>query len=104
MPSKVKSSTDDPIFTRGDVAKILNVTTLTIANREKAKKYPQPRRDVNGYRIYSLQDVFTLQLITYNCIDARPIMSALFDKGFRDAKDLTRMIDRALDKRKQSII
>ena len=42
----------EPIFTRSDLAQILNVSPLTIANREKSKKYPNPKRDLNKYRIY----------------------------------------------------
>lgn len=86
----------EPIFTRGDVAKILNVTPLTIANREKAKKYPEPKRDLNNYRIYILNDVLNLQLLTYSAIDPRPIISILYDKGYRDTKALGKLIDDAL--------
>ena len=38
----------EPIFTRSDVAQILNVSPLTVANREKTKKYPVPKRDLNN--------------------------------------------------------
>jgi hypothetical protein len=91
---------DEPTFTRGDVAKILNVTPLTVANREKANKYPEPRRDVNNYRIYSINDVLNLQLITYKAIDPRPIISVLYDKGYRDEKRLSKILDSALSARK----
>lgn len=93
------STPKDPVFTRGDVAKILNVSPLTIANREKAKKYPQPNRDINGYRIYSLNDVFNLQLITFRTIDQKPIISILYDKGFRDHKQVAFILDAAMAKR-----
>jgi hypothetical protein len=83
----------EPKFTRKDVARILNVTTLTIANREKAGKYPPPRRDLNQYRIYSLKDVINLQRITYGVIDNRPIMSILYDKGYDDPKIVAKMLD-----------
>lgn len=94
-----KSINFEPLFTRGDVAKILNVTPLTIANREKAKKYPEPKRDLNNYRIYLLNDVLNLQLLTYNALDPRPIISILYDKGYRDTKELGKLIDDALSKK-----
>lgn len=94
-----KINTSEPIFTRSDVAQILNVTTLTVSNRERSKKYPLPRRDLNNYRIYTLNDVFNLQLITYNHIDPKPIISILYDKGYSDIKVLGQMIDTALSKR-----
>jgi len=81
------------------VAQILNVTTLTVSNRERSKKYPNPKRDLNNYRIYSLNDIFNLQLITYNHIDPKPIISILYDKGYNDIKALGQMIDSALSKR-----
>lgn len=90
----------EPIFSRGDVAKILNVTPLTIANRERAKKYPEPKRDLNNYRIYTLNDVLNLQHLTYNVIDTRPIISLMYDMGFRDMKDVGMMMDQALSRRK----
>lgn len=92
--------TREPIFTRGEVARILNVTALTIANREKAKKYPEPGRDLNNYRIYSLNDVLNLQLLTYNSLDPRPIISILYDKGYRDSVAVGKILDNALSKRK----
>lgn len=94
-----KTHTVEPLFTRGDVAKILNVTPLTIANREEAKKYPEPKRDLNNYRIYTLNDIFNLQLITFNALDPRPIISVLYDKGYRNTKDLGKLIDNALSRR-----
>ena len=89
----------EPMFTRSDVAQILNVSPLTVANREKTKKYPVPKRDLNKYRIYNLNDVLNLQLITYSYIDPKPIISILYDKGFKDKKILGEMIDQALSKR-----
>ena len=94
-----KNQYSEPSFTRSEVAEILNVTTLTISNREKNNKYPPPRRDLNNYRIYTLNDVFNLQLITYNSIDPKPIISILYDKGYDDIKLLGKMIDLALSKR-----
>lgn len=93
------SGSPSPIFTRGEVAKILNVTPLTIANREKSDKYPEPRRDLNNYRIYTLNDVLNLQLLTYKSLDPRPIISILYDKGYRNEKELGKIIDGALSKR-----
>jgi DNA-binding transcriptional MerR regulator len=89
----------EPIFTRSELAQILNVSPLTIANREKNKKYPNPKRDLNKYRIYNLNDVLNLQLITYSYIDPKPIISILYDKGYKDSKLLGEMIDQALSKR-----
>jgi DNA-binding transcriptional MerR regulator len=89
----------EPIFTRSDLAQILNVSPLTIANREKSKKYPNPKRDLNKYRIYTLNDVLNLQLLTYSYIDPKPIISILYDKGYKDSKVLGEMIDQALSKR-----
>jgi transcriptional regulator with XRE-family HTH domain len=94
-----KTSYSEPIFTRSEVAQILNVTTLTISNRERDKKYPSPKRDLNNYRIYSLNDIFNLQLLTYNVIDPKPIISILYDKGYDDIKALGQMIDSILSKR-----
>jgi len=94
-----KITYQDPIFTRSELAQVLSVTTLTISNREKNNKYPLPKRDLNNYRIYSLNDVFNLQLITYNAIDPKPIISVLYDKGYNDSKALGQMIDNALSKR-----
>jgi DNA-binding XRE family transcriptional regulator len=94
-----KKNTVEPIFTRSDIAIILNVSSLTIANREKNKKYPEPKRDMNNYRIYTLNDIFNLQLITYNHIDPKPVISILYDKGYRDTKILGEMIDSVLSRR-----
>ena len=94
-----KKNTVEPIFTRSDIAIILNVSSLTIANKEKNKKYPEPKRDMNNYRIYTLNDIFNLQLITYNHIDPKPVISILYDKGYRDTKILGEMIDSVLSRR-----
>lgn len=90
----------EPIFTRGDVAKILNVTMLTIANRERAKKYPDPRRDLNNYRIYTLNDVLNLQWLTFGGIDPKPVISILYDKGYKDQKFIAQLLDTALSRRR----
>lgn len=91
----------EPIFNRSEVAQILNVSTLTISNREKNNKYPKPKRDLNNYRVYFLNDVFNLQLLTYSHIDPKPIISIMYDKGFEDVKQLGKMIDSVLSKRIQ---
>jgi hypothetical protein len=98
----MKKNTVEPIFNRSDVAMILNVSSLTIANREKSKKYPEPKRDMNNYRVYTLNDIFNLQLITYSHIDPKPVISVLYDKGYRDTKLLGEMIDSVLSRRKNS--
>lgn len=103
--SRPKNKSDEPLFTRGEVAKILNVTPLTIANREKPvngkpAKYPEPKRDLNNYRVYTLNDVLNLQLLTYHTIDTRPVMSVLYDKGWRDKKQLGHIMEQALSRRK----
>lgn len=69
-------------FRRGEVARILGVSALTIVNREKAGKYPPPKRDVNRYRIYDLSEVFELQRRTFGRIELAPIEVALKEKGF----------------------
>jgi DNA-binding XRE family transcriptional regulator len=89
----------EPIFTRSEVAQILNVSTLTISNREKDKKYPPPKRDLNNYRVYNINDIFNLQLITYNHVDPKPIISILYDKGFSNPKQVAKIIDSVLSKR-----
>lgn len=97
-----KKTSSQPVFNRSEVAKILNVSTLTIANREKNKKYPNPKRDLNNYRVYSVNDVLNLQLLTYDHIDPKPIISVLYDKGYRDSKMLAEIIDEALANRNKS--
>jgi DNA-binding transcriptional MerR regulator len=93
------NSISTPIFSRGEVAKILNVTPLTIANRERNNKYPEPQRDLNNYRIYSLNDVLNLQLLTYKALDPRTIISVLYDKGYRNERELGKIMDSALSKK-----
>jgi len=85
-----------PFFNRSEVAKILNVSTLTIANREKSSKYPVCKRDLNNYRVYTINDVLNLQLLTFNMIDPKPIISVLYDKGYKDTRLLSEIIDEAL--------
>jgi len=95
----MNQSAPNPIFSRGEVAKILNVTPLTIANRERTSKYPEAKRDLNNYRIYTLNDILNLQLLTYKSLDPRPIISILYDKGYRNEKELGKIIDTALSKK-----
>lgn len=87
------------VFHKSDVARILGITTNTISNRERSGRYPPPHRDLNGYRCYSINDVLNLQLLTYDRIDPRPIASSLFDKGVRDPKVVSQMLDQALARR-----
>lgn len=87
-----------PQFRRGEVARILNVTPLTIANRERRQLYPLPARSANGYRVYSLAEVFELQLLTFHRLDPAPVISVLWDKGFRDTKEVGQLIDRSLSR------
>jgi transcriptional regulator with XRE-family HTH domain len=94
-----KSRSAIPAFNRSEVAKILNVSTLTVANREKSKRYPSPKRDLNNYRVYTINDVLNLQLLTYNMIDPKPIISVLYDKGYKDTKLLAEIIDEAMSNR-----
>lgn len=94
-----KSRSAIPSFNRSEVAKILNVSTLTVANREKSLRYPNPKRDLNNYRIYTINDVLNLQLLTYNMIDPKPIISVLYDKGYKDTKLLAEIIDEAMSNR-----
>lgn len=54
---------------------------------------------MNSYRIYTLNDIFNLQLITYNLIDPKPVISILYDKGYRDTKFLGEMIDIVISRR-----
>jgi DNA-binding XRE family transcriptional regulator len=89
----------EPTFARSEVAKILNITSLTISNREKNGKYPQPKRDLNNYRVYSISDVFNLQMKTYNYLDPKPIISVLYDKGFTNPKEVAKIIDSILSKK-----
>ena len=85
--------TDYPTLTRSEVANILGCTVLTISNREKKGLYPDPDRDINNYRVYHIEDIMALQLKTFSKIDPRPILSCLYDKGYRDYNQLGRIID-----------
>jgi hypothetical protein len=94
-----KKKSPQPTFNRSEVAKILNISTLTIANREKSNKYPDPKRDLNNYRIYTINDVLNLQLLTFDHVDPKPIISVLYDKGYKDSKYLAEIIDDAMSNR-----
>lgn len=96
----VRRSDDEPLFTRGDVARILGVTPATMANREREGTYPPATRDVNNYRIYTLNDVLNLQVITRGTIDTRRVCEVLYDKGYTDLKQMGLIIERALARRK----
>lgn len=78
-----------PEFWRNEVAKILNCTVLTLRNRERSGKYPEPKRnEKNNYRVYSFADICKLQHITYGQIYLSPILSVLYDKNYTDIKVL----------------
>lgn len=87
-----------PRFTRSEVAVILNCSPLTIYNREKSGKYPSPSRSSSNYRMYSLDDLFTLQKITYGQVYLSSIMSLLWDKGYTDVPSIERYLNDALEK------
>jgi hypothetical protein len=70
-----------------------------MANRERAGRYPPPRRDLNNYRVYNLNEVMNLQLLTYQLVDPRPIAAVLFDKGWRDPKFVSQLLDAAMARR-----
>lgn len=75
-----------PVFTRTQVAQLLNCTPLTIANREKKNIYPEPKRNVtSNHRYYTLQDVFLLQYITSKQINLNSIASILWDMGYNNS-------------------
>jgi hypothetical protein len=101
--SKAPNLTVPPRFTRSEVAKILNCSSLTIYNREKSGKYPQPSRTNSNYRLYSLNDLFTLQKITYGQIYLSSIFSLLWDKGYTDVSSLEKYLNDALDKHQQGV-
>jgi len=94
-----KKLNDEPVFSRAEIAGVLNVSVLNIANREKTGKYPKPKRDLNNYRYYTLNDLFNLQLKTFDHIDAKPIISIMYDKGYGSFKNVSQIIDQALSKR-----
>lgn len=95
---KYKPNTSPPVFTRGEVADILQVSTMTIYNREKRGIYPKPSRDLNGYRVYSVEDVLLLQVISRSKIEPKLIASKLHDKGYYDTKIVENILDSAIKK------
>jgi DNA-binding transcriptional MerR regulator len=86
-----------PIFSRGEVAKILHVTTATIANREKRGVYPEPSRDMNDHRYYTIEDILLLQVISFKQINPKVIVELLYDKGL-NPNDIPTIIDNAIAK------
>ena len=48
-------------YTRGSLASFLGVGIETIRYYEKKGLIPEPRRDLNGYRIYSPEDAETIR-------------------------------------------
>lgn len=77
-----------PVFTRPDVAALLQCAPLTIANREKSGVYPQPRKDHKGMRIYEVSDIFQLMYITHKNVFLKPVVAVMHDKGYTDIADL----------------
>ncbi|WBW95989.1 MerR family DNA-binding transcriptional regulator [Oceanirhabdus sp. W0125-5] len=47
----------------GDLVNELNINKETIRYYEKIRLLPEPKRDKNGYRIYSKEDIEILWLI-----------------------------------------
>ncbi len=86
-----------PIFSRGEVADILHVTTATIANRERRGDYPEPSRDMNNHRYYTVEDIFLLQVISFKQINPKVIVDLLYDKGV-NPNDIPTVIDNAIKK------
>lgn len=87
------------LFKRSEVSRMLGITVATIANRENSGKFPVAKRDINNYRIYSLQDVMSLQLTSYGYINTVPLAEALYDKGYGSAKEVAQIIENAIQQR-----
>ncbi len=83
-------------FTRSAVARILDCSVLTVANREKRGVYPPPRRGTNNYRYYTLVDIFELQEISHSATYLKPVLVELYDKGYKDPKTCSDIVDAAL--------
>lgn len=93
-----KETITDIVFTRSTVANMLFCTALTIRNREKSGVYPEAVRDAeNNYRIYTLDDVFNMMVVTYNEIYLKPVIVEFWNKGFRDANQVWAHIITARD-------
>ena len=86
-----------PEFSRGQVASILGINTQTIANREKSGKYPEPKRDSNDFRCYTLEDVFALQMISNGAINPGSILDVMYDMGYRNQSKMTQILDETLN-------
>ncbi len=83
-------------FTRSSVAKILGISTQTIANREKRGVYRPAQRGENKYRYYNLHDVFKLQEDNEGQYYVGPILVVLWDLGYRDASVCKAVLDDAI--------
>jgi DNA-binding transcriptional MerR regulator len=77
-----------PVFTRPEVAALLQCAPLTIANREKSGVYPKPYKDHKGHRVYQVSDIFELMYITYKNVYLKPIVAVMHDKGYTEITDL----------------
>lgn len=94
-----------PIFTRTQVAQLLNCTPLTIANREKKNIYPEPKRHVSSnHRYYTIQDVFLLQYITFKQINLNSLASLLWDMGYQNSALVLPCLEQEVSIFKQSPI
>lgn len=92
--------TDPVLLGVVEVCEILDVTRKTIYNRERSGKYPQARRNASGYRIYTIDEVVALQLLTIGQVDPRRIASVLYDMGYTDPQWVSRTIAAATDRAK----
>lgn len=86
-----------PTFTRGQLAKILGCSPLTISNQEKKGTFPPPRRKSNGYRSYSLTDVLLVQLQYLKEIQPAPIYAVLWNMGYTSGPDIKKWIQDSLE-------
>ncbi len=84
----LKTSEMTPVFSRTEVAALLKCSNLTIANRERRGKYPEPIRNSINHRVYSLANVFNLMFIEEGKIYIKPIIGVLYLKGYTDVEDV----------------
>jgi DNA-binding transcriptional MerR regulator len=89
----------EPLFKRAEVARMLGIGMRTVTRREAAKKYPPARRDMNGYRTYSVNEVLNLQLLTYGQTNPRVIAEMLYEKHWSDPKTVAQLLDAAMARR-----
>ena len=92
-PTVSTAPTFDVKLTLRNATAVPNVFTFDVQNRTYNENATV---ELNSN---TLNDVLNLQLITYSYIDPKPIISILYDKGYKDTKFLGEMIDQALSKR-----